>query len=105
MPRAARYHHPFSVLAIDLDGLKAVNDTRGHAAGDDQLRAMADAFRSQLRASDRSYRTGGDEFVSLLPETPRDSIPAIIDRLVGAGAPAFSWGRRPTQTKPTTPQR
>ncbi|MGI8685988.1 MAG: diguanylate cyclase [Acidimicrobiales bacterium] len=90
--RASRYRRPFSVAMVDLDGLKTINDRDGHPAGDAALVALATAIRGSLRASDRAYRVGGDEFVILLPETPKRLIPSIIERIEAGGGPAFSWG-------------
>lgn len=90
--RAARYPRPFSVAMVDVDGLKAINDSDGHGAGDTALVAIASAIMGSLRASDRAYRVGGDEFVILLPETPKRLIPSIIERIEAGGAPSFSWG-------------
>jgi diguanylate cyclase (GGDEF)-like protein len=64
--RARRAGRPLSLLTIDLDNFKAVNDTRGHAAGDLALRTVADALRAAVRESDVVARIGGDEFVALL---------------------------------------
>lgn len=55
------------VAVIDLDGLKQINDTNGHAAGDSSLRDLAVALRSAVRETDTVYRVGGDEFVVLMP--------------------------------------
>src|SRR6185369_8221817 len=57
----------FSLLMIDLNRLKQVNDTLGHQAGDESIRAVADAIRATLRGEDCGYRVGGDEFIVILP--------------------------------------
>ncbi|MDQ3937481.1 MAG: GGDEF domain-containing protein, partial [Chloroflexota bacterium] len=67
--RASRSERPFSLLMIDLDGLKTANDQFGHEVGDRLLRATADAIRGGIRASDLAARYGGDEFVVVLVET------------------------------------
>jgi len=57
----------FTLMAIDLDGLKRINDTRGHPAGDAHIRTVADCLRSSVGADGTLYRTGGDEFMVILP--------------------------------------
>jgi diguanylate cyclase (GGDEF)-like protein len=57
---------PFAFVAIDVDGLKPVNDTHGHAAGDELLAAVAARMQAELRSADVLARTGGDEFVVLM---------------------------------------
>lgn len=89
---ATRAGDCLSVVAIDLDGLKQINDTAGHAAGDRALAALAGAMRSAMRRSDQLFRVGGDEFVALLPLTPTDAVEQLVQRAVQHGAPAFSWG-------------
>lgn len=64
---AAGRTEPVSVVVIDVDDLKEINDTHGHAAGDQQLRQLAAVLRTAFRADDIVARTGGDEFVVLLP--------------------------------------
>jgi diguanylate cyclase (GGDEF)-like protein len=66
--RARRTKQPLVVAFLDVDGLKAVNDTRGHEAGDQLLRDVATALRDQLRGYDVIVRHGGDEFLCVLPE-------------------------------------
>src|SRR5205823_7615681 len=61
--RASRTQSRFSLMFLDLDGLKAVNDRYGHAAGDAVLVRMAEALETALRRGDSAYRLGGDEFV------------------------------------------
>ena len=90
--RAARYGHDFSIMVIDLDGLKEVNDTDGHLAGDLQLRLLSSCLLQSLRTSDSAYRIGGDEFVLLLPEMEASGTAAVAERILGHGAPPFSWG-------------
>ncbi len=67
--RTRRSDRGFCVLMIDLDGLKAVNDSGGHLRGDEVLRALGAVIRTSIRTVDSAYRYGGDEFVVLLPET------------------------------------
>jgi diguanylate cyclase (GGDEF)-like protein len=67
--RTRRSARGFCILMIDLDGLKAVNDTFGHHHGDDVLRHLGTVIRRSIRTVDTAYRYGGDEFVVLLPET------------------------------------
>jgi diguanylate cyclase (GGDEF)-like protein len=67
--RAQRYQHPVSVIMMDIDHFKRVNDTYGHSVGDQALQAVALAINDQLRKSDILGRYGGEEFAVILPET------------------------------------
>jgi diguanylate cyclase (GGDEF)-like protein len=67
--RTRRSDRGFCVLMIDLDGLKAINDTGGHLRGDQVLRSLGTVISGSIRTVDSAYRYGGDEFVVLLPET------------------------------------
>lgn len=69
LERAKRYQTPLSLLVIDLDWLKAINDGHGHSAGDRAIAAVASTLRDGLRTTDFSARYAGDEFAALLPET------------------------------------
>jgi diguanylate cyclase (GGDEF)-like protein len=89
--RAQRHVRPLTIAAIDLDGLKTINDSAGHAAGDEALRRLANAATDSLRDADSIYRVGGDEFVLLLPETELGDVPALLER-IKATAPSFSVG-------------
>ncbi len=79
--RARRYLMPLSVLIIDVDGLKRINDIGGHAAGDAILHGTATAIQQTLRASDAGGRWGGDEFVIVAPHTSRESARLLARRV------------------------
>lgn len=81
MRRAWRSTHPLSILMLDLDGLKMINDVRGHLCGDALIAATCATIRSALRGSDVKCRYGGDEFVLLLPETPIEGAERVADSL------------------------
>jgi diguanylate cyclase (GGDEF)-like protein len=89
--QAARYGRPLSVVALDVDRLKVVNDQQGHAAGDDLLRRLSHTLTRELRSSDTAYRIGGDEFVLLLPETDPAQAMRILER-AAVEAPSFTYG-------------
>jgi diguanylate cyclase (GGDEF)-like protein len=76
-----RYKHPFAILMLDLDSLKLVNDTFGHAAGDDALKHLAGVMRANIRDTDIPCRYGGDEFLILMPEADRNAIQAVGRRI------------------------
>lgn len=79
--RCRRYGHPACVLSMDVDGLKAVNDTRGHEAGDALIRGVADVLRASLRAHDVAARLGGDEFAALLIECTLEQAEVVRARV------------------------
>ena len=91
LAQVERYEHPLSIVMIDLDGLKAVNDVQGHDAGDALLRQLSTTFIAELRAGDAFYRVGGDEFVTVLPHSDRVAAEGFVER-VRAVAPPFSAG-------------
>jgi diguanylate cyclase (GGDEF)-like protein len=78
--RARRYKHPFTMAFIDLDDFKLVNDTHGHAAGDDLLRTVVSVMKSCARETDVVVRMGGDEFVILLIETSSETSKDIVQQ-------------------------
>ena len=81
--RAKRYREPMSVLFLDVDGLKQINDAHGHRAGSDALRQVADIIRRELRASDAAARWGGDEFTILAPNTDNVAALCLAERIRG----------------------
>lgn len=81
LDRANRYRRPFSLLVIDCDNFKFINDTYGHLEGDRVLLALAEVIRQCLRRSDSAYRYGGEEFVILMPEVNGDPAFALAERL------------------------
>jgi len=84
---AARYHRPLSMILFDVDGCKLINDTFGHAVGDQILEHVAQAARAELRSADVIGRYGGEEFVIMLPVTTAQEAYPIAERiLAGVGA-------------------
>jgi len=79
--RARRYHRPLSLLYIDLDGFKGVNDQFGHLFGDEVLRGVATAMQGVLRTTDLLARIGGDEFAVLMPETSMTGAENVAEKL------------------------
>jgi diguanylate cyclase (GGDEF)-like protein/PAS domain S-box-containing protein len=84
LARERRYGGESSLLMIDLDGFKDVNDAMGHAAGDLVLQAVADLLAARVRDTDVAARLGGDEFAVLLPETPRSGAETLAIDVVQA---------------------
>jgi diguanylate cyclase (GGDEF)-like protein len=79
--RCVREGHPYSVIFIDLDDLKGINDVHGHTGGSKALRSVGRILQSLLRASDAAGRIGGDEFIVFLPNCDRDGGAAFADRV------------------------
>jgi len=79
--RSRRYHRSFSLLILDIDHFKTVNDRYGHQAGDEVLCALAARLREQIRPVDHAARYGGEEFVVILPETTSEGALALAERL------------------------
>jgi len=80
--RARRFKHPLSVILMDIDHFKKINDTYGHAAGDRVLVSLATTLLNNTRSIDIIGRYGGDEFVILLPETDLFTANAVSERLL-----------------------
>ncbi|MEW6413906.1 MAG: GGDEF domain-containing protein [Pseudomonadota bacterium] len=79
--RADRYQAPLCVAVLDLDNFKALNDRRGHQAGDDALVHLVKVAKEQLRLTDHVARLGGEEFLIMMPNTPLDEAAKIMARL------------------------
>ena len=81
MEQSRRYDRPLSLVMFDIDHFKQINDTRGHAAGDEVLRKVAALVAGVARASDTAGRLGGEEFGVLLPETTLADATRFAERL------------------------
>ena len=81
LERASRYSRPLSLVLVDLDHFKRVNDTHGHSAGDTVLREFAKVLQSNVRAVDIVGRYGGEEFMLVLPETDSDAAATMAEKL------------------------
>lgn len=79
--RSERRGHPLTVLTLDLNDFKAINDTHGHPAGDQVLQEFASRLNKVIRGSDLAVRLGGDEFLVLLPECSLDQLKLVLERL------------------------
>lgn len=94
LERLGRYGHPLTLVYLDLDGFKAVNDGFGHLVGDKVLRLVAHCAKSRLRKTDVVARLGGDEFAFLFPETDEEAAKSAINEVVnclGAEMRAGGW--------------
>ncbi len=82
--RARRYGWPLSILMIDLDGFKELNDRLGHLRGDEVLKKIAGLLAEQVRTSDLLARFGGDEFIAILPQTEEEGALIVMEKLAEA---------------------
>ncbi|WP_428527040.1 EAL domain-containing protein [Roseibium sp.] len=93
MARARRHGHTLAIAFIDLDGFKAVNDTYGHAAGDELLVSVAHRLTKVLRTEDTLARIGGDEFVAIITDLPDEkSCVSTLNRILEAASKEFKLG-------------
>ncbi len=83
---------PRTIVVIDIDDFKQLNDTKGHLAGDRALTELGNAWRRSLRADDIAVRSGGDEFVLILPKTNTSEALALVRRLHEDSPVPFSFG-------------
>jgi diguanylate cyclase (GGDEF)-like protein len=96
--RSLRQKEELTLLVVDLDGLKRINDVSGHVAGDNALRTLSDALRATIRSSDVACRIGGDEFAVVLPGSTAEDAVAVAERAqemlaeIGRGQYSFSGG-------------
>ncbi len=81
LARAKRYRKSFAIAIFDIDSFKHVNDTFGHNQGDEVLKAVAGALQGSIRESDLGARWGGEEFVLLMPETPKREAGQVAERV------------------------
>lgn len=97
LTEAQRADGPLTVMSLDLDGFKRLNDTMGHAAGDHLLTVVATRLSKVIRGDDMAARLGGDEFVLVFPGTGKDNAPALAGRVVRAiGLPTEVMGEQVT---------
>jgi diguanylate cyclase (GGDEF)-like protein len=89
--RSGRKGHPLSVVLLDLDEFKHINDTYGHAAGDLVLQEFAAALNRAVRGGDLAVRMGGDEFLLILPECNHEQLQLVLDRV---GPLELAWEGR-----------
>lgn len=97
--RAVRFHRPLAVVVVDIDKFKRVNDSYGHVAGDQVIKATGQCLLQAIRDCDVLARVGGEEFVVLLPETALEGAMTLAERLrlavaglqVAAGGQAVTW--------------
>ena len=80
--RSNRYLHPISLIFIDVDNFKGINDAYGHMIGDKVLSLIAKRIKSCLRSNDTAYRFAGDEFTIILPETTSGEAKVLADRII-----------------------
>lgn len=97
MDGANRYNHPLSMISMDLDKFKAINDNLGHQAGDEVLVRVANVLKNAVRSTDLLVRMGGDEFLIVLDQTDRDNARILAERLCVAVDSLDIWANKTTK--------
>lgn len=95
LDRSQRFQRPFTIVYIDLDGLKTVNDQFGHHIGDNLLCAVVNGAKRHLRRTDLVGRLGGDEFVLLLPEIGQDAARMTVPKIQSILLNEMRWNKWP----------
>jgi diguanylate cyclase (GGDEF)-like protein len=94
---AKRHHHPLSMISMDLDKFKAINDNLGHQAGDEVLKSVAHVLKGAVRSTDLLIRMGGDEFLLILDNTALNSARILAERLCVAVDELNIWANAETK--------
>lgn len=97
MESAKRYKHPLTLLSMDLDRFKKINDTLGHLAGDEVLKSVANVLKKAIRTSDLLVRMGGDEFLLVLDNTAQENAAILAERLCRAVEDLSIWADENTR--------
>lgn len=90
--KSERYNNPFSIILLDTDKLKEINDTKGHLEGDKAISKIASVIKKNIRKTDIACRWGGDEFLLLLVNTSKEKAEILIKRIKEQSIFQFSYG-------------
>jgi diguanylate cyclase (GGDEF)-like protein len=97
MDSAKRYNRPLTMISMDLDHFKEINDNLGHKKGDEVLKSVADVLAAQVRSTDLLVRMGGDEFLLVLDDTDRSNAQILAERLVNRVDELEVWANEQTK--------
>jgi diguanylate cyclase (GGDEF)-like protein len=97
MDSAKRYNRPLTMISMDLDYFKEINDNLGHKKGDEVLKSVADVLAAQVRSTDLLVRMGGDEFLLVLDDTDRSNAQILAERLVNRIDELEVWANEQTK--------